>query len=232
MRPRRKQDAAPRAASGYNVLRQVRRVHLQASREMIKVEHLRRAVDGLQQQFVALRGHESFLPRCKFPMPHDLFHCLIASSALSKAPLLRASLLDTMCVLYSVAFVRPKSLKTCRSVRRGLLVHRSCECLIGRVSTKHPTPQQLEALSVGGRCKISPRQSKCDATGEVWGNRPIALAYVDVPGNAAKALAHLELAFPVEENERESVILLLTAENANPLMPSHPSQQPYRILAP
>eukprot|EP00965_Chrysotila_dentata_P164449 5429662-Pleurochrysis_carterae.AAC.2 len=47
MRPRRRQDVAPRPASGYNVLRQVRRVHLRAGRDMVKAEHLRRAVDGL-----------------------------------------------------------------------------------------------------------------------------------------------------------------------------------------
>eukprot|EP00965_Chrysotila_dentata_P098923 3271848-Pleurochrysis_carterae.AAC.2 len=49
MHPRRRQDVAPRPASGYNALRQVRRVHLRASRDMVKAEHLRRAVDGLQQ---------------------------------------------------------------------------------------------------------------------------------------------------------------------------------------
>eukprot|EP00965_Chrysotila_dentata_P052738 1749712-Pleurochrysis_carterae.AAC.1 len=70
MRPRRKQDAAPRPASGYNVLRQVRRVHRRAGREMVGAEHLRRAVDGLRQQFVVLHGHEALLPRRKFPMSH------------------------------------------------------------------------------------------------------------------------------------------------------------------
>eukprot|EP00965_Chrysotila_dentata_P186028 6141958-Pleurochrysis_carterae.AAC.1 len=72
---------------------------------------------------------------------------------------------------------------------------------------------------MGDKCEFSPRQSKCDATGEIWGDRPIALAYIDVPGNAANALAHLELAFPVEASVRESVPLL-TANNANPLTPS------------
>eukprot|EP00965_Chrysotila_dentata_P006130 200484-Pleurochrysis_carterae.AAC.1 len=38
MRPRRKQNAAPRPASGYNVLGQVRRVHLCAGREVIKTD--------------------------------------------------------------------------------------------------------------------------------------------------------------------------------------------------
>eukprot|EP00965_Chrysotila_dentata_P112289 3712329-Pleurochrysis_carterae.AAC.1 len=93
MRPRRSRDAGPRPASGYNVLRQVRRVHLCAGREMIKADHLRREADGLQQQFVALHGHDALLPRRKFPMSNAFFHRLIASSALPEAPLLRASLL-------------------------------------------------------------------------------------------------------------------------------------------
>eukprot|EP00965_Chrysotila_dentata_P155343 5132083-Pleurochrysis_carterae.AAC.1 len=63
MRPRRRQDAAPKPASSYNVLRQVRRVHLRAGRDMVRAEHLRRAVEGLQQQFVLLHGHEALLPR-------------------------------------------------------------------------------------------------------------------------------------------------------------------------
>eukprot|EP00965_Chrysotila_dentata_P071488 2361879-Pleurochrysis_carterae.AAC.1 len=104
MRPRRKQDAAPKPASGYNVLRQVRRAHLRAGREMIGDEHLRRAVDGLRQQFVAFHGHEALLPRRKFPMSHSLFHSLVASPALPDAPLLRASLLSAMCVLYVSGF--------------------------------------------------------------------------------------------------------------------------------
>eukprot|EP00965_Chrysotila_dentata_P011576 378915-Pleurochrysis_carterae.AAC.1 len=63
MRPSRRQDVAPRPASGYNVLRQVRRAHLRAGRDMVKAEHLRRAGHGLQQQFVVLHGHEALLPR-------------------------------------------------------------------------------------------------------------------------------------------------------------------------
>eukprot|EP00965_Chrysotila_dentata_P000574 18688-Pleurochrysis_carterae.AAC.1 len=100
MRPRRRQDAAPRPASGYNVLRQARRVHLRAGRDMVRAEHLRCAVDGLQQQFVLLHGHEALLPRRKFPTSNALFHRLIASSAMPEATLLRASLLATLCLLY------------------------------------------------------------------------------------------------------------------------------------
>eukprot|EP00965_Chrysotila_dentata_P244175 6205814-Pleurochrysis_carterae.AAC.1 len=92
--------------------------------------------------------------------------------------------------------------------------------VIGGVATRRPMPQQLQALALGDRCEVSPRQSKCDATVKIWGDRPVALAYLDVPDNAAKALACLELHFPMEAAARESAPLL-TADNATPLTPSH-----------
>eukprot|EP00965_Chrysotila_dentata_P075614 2497250-Pleurochrysis_carterae.AAC.2 len=194
MRPKRKQDVAPRPASRYNVLRQVQRVHLRAGRDMVKAEHLRRAVDGLQEQFVVLHGHEALLPRRKFPMSNALFHRLIASSAMPEAPLLRASLLATLCPLYVSGFRKAELIAyTCRSGRPGSRAPRS------------------------SGCEVSSRQNKCDATDESWGRHtPIALAYADVPGNAAKALAHLELAF---------------ADNATPLTPSQADKLLASLLA-
>eukprot|EP00965_Chrysotila_dentata_P121065 4004077-Pleurochrysis_carterae.AAC.1 len=185
---------------------------------MIKAEHLRRAVDGLQQQFVFLHGHKALLPRRRFPMSHNLIHRVIAPFALPEAPLLRASLLAMMCVLHASGF-RKAELVVYLPERAMRLTRTSLLWVIGGVFSKHPMPQQLQALSVGDRCKLSPRQSKCDATGEVWGDRPIALAHIDAPGNAAKALAHLELAFPVEASARQSVPFL-KADNASPLTPS------------
>eukprot|EP00965_Chrysotila_dentata_P166641 5501744-Pleurochrysis_carterae.AAC.1 len=44
------------------------------------------------------------LPWRKFLMSHSVFHRLIVSPALPNAPLLRASLLATMCVLYVSGF--------------------------------------------------------------------------------------------------------------------------------
>eukprot|EP00965_Chrysotila_dentata_P080763 2664827-Pleurochrysis_carterae.AAC.1 len=73
-------------------------------------------------------------------------------------------------------------------------------------------------------------EHQCDATGEVWRGRPIALAYVDVPGNAAKALAHLELAFPVEASARKTTPFL-TADNATPLTHSQADKLLASLLA-
>eukprot|EP00965_Chrysotila_dentata_P080764 2664827-Pleurochrysis_carterae.AAC.2 len=81
MRPRRKQDAAPKPASGYNFLRQVRSVHLRTGRDMVKAEHLCRAVDGLQQQFVVLHGHEALLSRTRVS-----FSCRMPSCTASSPP--------------------------------------------------------------------------------------------------------------------------------------------------
>eukprot|EP00965_Chrysotila_dentata_P164448 5429662-Pleurochrysis_carterae.AAC.1 len=154
-------------------------------------------------------------------MSNALFHRLITSSAMPEAPLLRASLLATLCLLCVSGFRKAELV--------AYLPGRKTWLTCG-VSTKHPTPQQLHALSTGDRCEVSPRQSKCDATGEVWGDRPIALAYADVSGNGARALAHLELAFPVEASAREATPLL-TADNATPLTPSQADKLLASLLA-
>eukprot|EP00965_Chrysotila_dentata_P018061 600068-Pleurochrysis_carterae.AAC.1 len=96
---------------------------------MIGAERLRRAVDGLRQQFIALHGHEALLPPRKFSMSHiNLFCLLIASPALPEAPFFRASLLATMCVLYVSGFHKAELVAygTCRNVRRGSHGRRSC----------------------------------------------------------------------------------------------------------
>eukprot|EP00965_Chrysotila_dentata_P243996 6205722-Pleurochrysis_carterae.AAC.1 len=152
------------------------------------------------------------------------------ASALPEAPLLRASLLAVLCLLYVSGF-RKAELIVYIPDRATWLTRALLLCVIaGGVATKHPTPQQLQALAVGDRCEVSPRQSKCDATGEVWGGRPVTLAYLDVPGNAAMALAHLELHFPVEAAARESAPLL-TADNATPLKPSQADKLLASLLA-
>eukprot|EP00965_Chrysotila_dentata_P177751 5871622-Pleurochrysis_carterae.AAC.1 len=79
-------------------------------------------------------------------MSHALFHRLIASPALPEAPLLRASLLAAMCVLYISGF-RKAELVAHLPHRATWLTRASLLWVIGVVSTKHPTPQQLQALS-------------------------------------------------------------------------------------
>eukprot|EP00965_Chrysotila_dentata_P100998 3336407-Pleurochrysis_carterae.AAC.3 len=117
-----------------------------------------------------------------------------------------------------MASAKLSSPRTCQNVAATWLTRSSLLWVIGGVFTKQSTLQQLQALSVGDRCEIFSRQSKYNATGEVWSDRPIALAYVNVPGNTANALAHLKLAFPVMASVRD-LVPLFTASNANPLTP-------------
>eukprot|EP00965_Chrysotila_dentata_P138940 4595102-Pleurochrysis_carterae.AAC.1 len=133
---------------------------------------------------------------CPSPLPPP--RCFLSPA---RSPTPRASLLATLCLLYVSGF-RKAGLIANLPERGTWLTRASLLWVIG-----------------GDRCEVSPRQSKCSATGEVWDDRPIALAYIDVPGNAAKALAHLELEFPVEASARERTPLL-TADNATPLTPS------------
>eukprot|EP00965_Chrysotila_dentata_P058246 1931271-Pleurochrysis_carterae.AAC.2 len=99
------------------------------------------------------------------------------------------ALLAVLCLLLYVSGFCKAELIAYLPDRATWLTRASLLWVVGGVATRHPTPQQLQALAVGDRCEVSPRQSKYDATGEVCGDRPVALAYLDVPGNAAKALA-------------------------------------------
>ena len=49
---------------------------------------------------------------------------------------------------------------------------------------------------------VFPRQSKCDFTGEIWGDKPTVHHWSPAPGNAFAALAKLELNYPVHGHER------------------------------
>eukprot|EP00965_Chrysotila_dentata_P254289 6211822-Pleurochrysis_carterae.AAC.7 len=166
MHPRHKQDAAPKPASGYTVIRQVRRVHLRAGRDsMVKAEQLRRAVDGLHQRFF-FHAHEALLPRRKYPMSNAHFHRFITSLALPEAPLLRASLLAKLCLLYVSGFCKAE-LTAYLPERTTLLTRASLLWVIGGVFHQAP----LTATAGGPLCRRqmrslpAPEQMRCDGRG-------------------------------------------------------------------
>eukprot|EP00965_Chrysotila_dentata_P142154 4699976-Pleurochrysis_carterae.AAC.1 len=148
-------------------------------------------------------------------MSDALFHRLIASAALPEAPLLRASLLAMLCLLYVSGFRKAELIAYLPD--RATLSELAHTCL-APLGDRRCCDQAPHAAATA-----SPRS-------EVWGDRPVALAYLDVPGNAAKALAHLELQFPVEAGARESAPLL-AADNATPLTPSHADKLLASLLA-
>eukprot|EP00965_Chrysotila_dentata_P052163 1730844-Pleurochrysis_carterae.AAC.2 len=90
------------------------------------------------------------------------FSRLIASSAMPEAVLLRASLLATFTSALRQWFSQSRAHRLLAGTKD--LAHARLAPLgdmIRGVSTKHPTPQQLHALSAGNGCEVSPRQSKC-----------------------------------------------------------------------
>eukprot|EP00965_Chrysotila_dentata_P088239 2913730-Pleurochrysis_carterae.AAC.1 len=84
----------------------------------------------------------------KFPMFNALFHRLLASSAMPEAPLLRTSLLATLCLLYVSSFCNAELIAYLPE-RKTWLTRASLLWVIRGVSTKHPTLRQLEALPAG-----------------------------------------------------------------------------------
>ena len=65
-----------------------------------------------------------------------------------------------------------------------------------------------------------PRESKCDLTGEIWGDKPSYHHYADQLGNAFAALARLELRVQVKGNEARRATPLFLDNERRPVSPS------------
>eukprot|EP00965_Chrysotila_dentata_P262994 6214728-Pleurochrysis_carterae.AAC.4 len=141
MYPRHNQDAAPRSASGYNVLAAGSAdASTRGQRhDQSKVPASRSGRPSTAIIFAVLHGHKANLPRRKFPMSITLFYRLIALPAFPKSSLLCASLLAILCLLYVSGF-RKVELIAYLPERATWLMRASLLWVIGGISTEHPTP--------------------------------------------------------------------------------------------
>ena len=82
-----------------------------------------------------------------------------------------------------------------------------------------PTLEQLRSLRRGDFALITPPPSKADQFGTFFGARPVWLPFVDVQGNAAAALARLELRVPVPAKRRRSTSLFIESTSGTECTP-------------
>ena len=85
--------------------------------------------------------------------------------------------------------------------------------------TDDPTESRLRSLREGWFVEVWPRQSKCDCTGEVWGDKKIILHWGNEIDNPAAALAALELALPVHGEARRAIALFVD-DAGSPVTPA------------
>ena len=209
MQPKKKTAPAARPGSGFQVLLAIRRIHLLLGVLLIPLKFVRLTLKGLLQRFVRAHGHEALLPDRKWPIPHSVFVQLLRLTSVSygatrwtASSLLGKSTLAMICLLYASGFRKAEI--TDHGAGLTYLTRSSVRWVIAGVAYSDPSIAMLAKRGVGTYAEVLPRQSKCDFTGEVWGDKPTFHHWAAAEGNACEALAQLELACPVHGVERRT----------------------------
>ena len=154
-------------------------------------------------------------------VPRGLFVRLLQIEAIrvgtfcwTRDALCGVSLTAVFCLLYVSGFRKAELVDHGEGLT--YLTRSSLRWHCGGVETRDPTREQLLALRPGDWVEVWPRQSKCDFTGEVWGDKPVFCHYGNEDGNACRAIAKLELAAPVH-GVRRIAFPLLCADDGRPL---------------
>jgi hypothetical protein len=221
MQPRSNTAPAAKPDSVMQVLFMVDRIHKAVGLSLVSFKQLARMRDMLRRRFVRRHGEEALKKKQKAPILYPLLCRLLAVSSFvvnstttwSATSLGGISMVAIICLLYSTGFRKAEVVSDPEGYRPlsfgSLRWH-----LRGRWYAEPPL-DLLRSLTPLDYVQITPNQSKCDFTAEVWGNKPIFLWYDHLPGNACAALAKLEVAAVVRgEHNRNNTPLFIDDSRA------------------
>ena len=207
MKPKKRGAPAPQPQSGFQVLLAVVRIHKLLGLMTVPLKYVRLAMRGLLRRFVREHGHDALVPDRKWPMSHRILLLLLSLTSVPMGAtvwladsLLGNSTLAMICLLYASGFRKAEI--TCHGVGVSYLTRSSLQWVMGSTSYTDPPASLLRNPQPGYYVNVFPRQSKCDFTGEIWGDKPTVHHWSPAPGNAFAALAKLELNYPVHGHER------------------------------
>ena len=227
MKPRAKTAKAAKPQSGYGVLSSVRRMHNRLGLLMVPFTLLSQVMRGLKQRFVERHGHEALLVQRKYPLFYvhlvgllAVVSVLLPGNYLWEADsLLGCSTLAMVSLCYSSGF-RKAEITTFDARSTPLTFGSLVWHLNGVDYSDLPPSNLLRHPTYFDYVSVYPRQSKCDYTGEIWGDKPSYHHYSTTVGNAFVALARLELRAQVAGGEARRVTPLFIDNNRRPVSPS------------
>jgi hypothetical protein len=169
---------------------------------------------GLIQLFIREHGPEALIPRRKAPLTFSIFQALIALQSVtvgsmrwSSDSVLGVSTIAMMCLLWSSGFRKAEIVDNAKG---SYLTRASLRWFINGTYVSTPNALHFQQMREGvSYVEVWPKQSKCDATGEIWGGQKTFHTYHKRPGNCCAALAALEQRFPVEASERDQTALFI-----------------------
>ena len=198
MRPRSNKSPAPKPSSAFQILLAVQRVHRHLGAQMVSLRCVRPTLKGLYQRFIDTHGAEALKVQQKRPMSYEILSRLLMVESVplghherwQAADLQGLSTVAVICLLYTTGFRKAEVVKT---PLNSFLTRYSITWVVGGYTIKDPSFADLGRLQRSDYCIVLPELSKCDATGEIWGHKPIYLPFRDELGNMGTQDADADL---------------------------------------
>jgi len=148
----------------------------------------------MNQAYMRIHGKRSLMPKRKEPMPDQVIQGFYGLPAGQRFGAMRARPDDHnfQTFLDAVSTLEDTGLRKAELIRQQEDLYMRCLdwsdvaflCRKGKITTT-PTRKQLRKMDTTCCVVITPTVSKCDATGEHWGNNPIPLPWENDERNSA-----------------------------------------------
>ena len=193
--PRSKRDVDVKPSCGLGNVLAVRRVLGYSGILCTKFKLTRTVLNGMEQAHMLVHGKRSLLPRRKEPVPDSVLAGIYNIVEGTKCgPLVAGShdferLLDAISILEDTGMRKIELARAPEELFLQCLTWEDITWRCGDQIIANPTDEQLATLGPRWCVLILPPNSKCDATGETWGNKPIPIPWEAHEGNAVVRLA-------------------------------------------
>jgi hypothetical protein len=184
----------------------VRRIHVRLNAPMGALPGVRRVFIALVKAYVELHGPDALMPKRKEPLDAARIAKMLAlpnGTRLGRRTLnwtdpFFVVLKAVFCTGFAAAFRKAEMLPPSAEGTLACLTRASVSWLIDGALLANPSDEQLRNLKAGDYCVIKPPPCKNDVFGLHFGWKPIWLPVGSASTNAAKAIAEMFLAIPVD----------------------------------
>jgi len=237
IRPRSNKDVEAKPGSAHQIVLSIRRVLGYGGVTSGKFKYTRQVLSGMSQAFMAVHGKDSLRPRRKEALPDAAYGAMfriprgtvIGSMRVGGASF--ETLLDAVSLLDDTGMRKAEVVSQPADTFLKCMVWFDVNWFIQGREVARPSLEQLMSMTKHCYVLITPTNSKCDATGEVWGTHPMSIPFADHRSNGAFRLRaryiHLGIA---ERSDSERKAMPLFADSHGRALKADALDGQYRAL--
>jgi len=220
IRPRSNLDVEAKPGSSYQIVLSIRRILGYSGVVSGKFSYTRKVLAGFSQAFMAVHGKDSLRPRRKEALPDEAYAAMFAIPKGEVVGTLVAgdpafeTLLDLVSVLDDTGMRKAEVITQPDELFLQCMMWGDVSWYIHGHTYVRPSAALLRSMDSKCYVLVTPTNSKCDATNEIWGNHPMAIPFEKLPSNAAFRLRarYLELGIvELSPDERKRLALFADA---------------------